>query len=619
MTIILKRDVPNTATAQGDAFIAGLTEGMPDALGMGYPLRRYEWAIEHREWLWPDVKLDFVEHPYLEPIYKDEHPYIVVCKAGQMGLSEWAVTDAFWACDARGANVLYLLPGTGDVQDFSTTRVGLAIEASPYIAGIIAPPETAGGYLQRARDRTTLKRVRNRFLYLRHGSVRKDGRAPHLKVAAIDLLIFDEIDEMDQRAPLIAEKRLGHSALKWQRWISTPSIPEFGIHRKLLESDHREWLVKCKRCNEWQPLDPFVNLIRKMDGAGRPTKWFHKRGSPEEPRVVCRKCKKPLDRLGKGEWVARHPERTVHGYHVNKLVNPRADLLEIIRKGQTYNETERKEWYNQDLGLPYRTAGGGFDEVLLRGTIKGYRAPQAAARTAMGVDVGAMLHVVIREYFKIEVNGVEETVRRAVFIGEVDEFDDLDDLIRRYGVRKTVVDALPETRAAMAWASKHKSHRVKLVYFATGKMGTKRDDPTREKPNEEYIVELDRTRWFDEMRGMMQSGEIWNPAGLFTWAPDYPIHFQRMTRVLDVDADGNPYARWVSAGADHYVLADLYCNAALDIMGPALVGDGAVMMSGDGKGRKDTVEVEGKKAGWDLEDAEPGDTTGRRQRKSAWR
>jgi hypothetical protein len=588
----------------------GLSRLLPgvetELVGLGEPRARAEWAREHREWLWPDLRLDFEEHKYLEGLYQDEAAEIVVRKAAQMGLSEWAITDGFWAADARGANVLYLLPGTSDVQDFSTTRMGLAIEASPYIASIISP-ERGGSYRTISRDRTTLKRIRNRFFYLRHGSVRPDGRAPHLRTAQIDLLVFDELDELDRRAPAIADKRLGHSRLKWKRWISTPTLPDMGIDAKMKESDQRRWIVKCEHCNERQPLDPFVNLILETDAAGRPSKWFHTRGKPEQPFVGCRKCGKRMDRLAEGEWVPQFPEQAIHGYQINKLMSARVDLYNLIRKGQTYDETERQEWWNQDLGLPYQPSGSGFEESLLRSVEQPYRMPIADDRGYMGIDVGAVLHVVIRKW---HASGNGRPTRRAVFIGEVETFAELDDLWERYDVRYAVIDALPEKHKAIEWAAPH-SGLAKVAFYATGAAGTRYDEAAREKGHEDFTIEIDRTRYFDGLRADFLAQEVSNPADLQSQVPEYFKHYGRLTRVMVQSRDGSSYASWVKSGDDHFAHADLYCRAAMEMAGPPIEGDAAVMVGGDERPEKREATLRE-----DWEQADQGDGRGK---KSAWR
>jgi hypothetical protein len=603
-----RRDARDVDERIGESLISAMGRGTGiQTVALGEPHERMAWALEHRHYLWPDLKLDFEHHAFLRDLYEDEHPHIVLDKASQMGASEWAITDAFWAGDARGANVLYLLPGVGDVTDFSTARVGLAIEASPYIASIITPDigSRADGYRTAARDRATLKRVRNRFFYLRHGSVRADGRAPHLKTAQIDLVIYDEYDEIDPRAPALADKRQNDSLLKWTRWISTPTLPDWGIDRKLAESDYRQWFVTCQKCGTEQALDPFKNLILEADAAGRPRKWFHKRGHPESVFLGCNKCGKPLDREAPGTWIATNPGAEAHGYHLNRLMSPRTDLHALVKKGQTYDETERKEWFNQDLGMPYQPEGSGFTESLIRSSYRGYRMPIGDYRCMMGVDVGAVLHVVIRKFI--------EGGRQAVFVGTVDKFEQLDDLVERYDVKMTVVDALPETRSATKWVKAHPG-RAKIAFYATGAAGTKYSEETREKVGDEYVVDLDRTRHFDGLRADFLSGEVVNPAGLEGLEPDYIRHFGRVTRVMETDKTGGHYARWVRSGDDHFVHSEIYCRAAMEISGPPMVGETTTFLGGgeETNGREETIEIPGERGSW-----EPEDGDGRR--KSAWR
>ena len=572
----------------------------------GSPEGRLDWALQHRSMLWPDIPLDFESHKYLKGIYDDEHPYIAAQKAAQLGLSEWLITDAFWGADVKGANTLYILPRTGDVSDFSATRFGLAIEASPYIASIIiADRGKSAGYQSRTRDRSTLKRIRNRFLYMRHGGVKADGRAPQLKTSAIDLLIYDEYDEIDSRAPSLAEKRLQHSSLKWQRKISTPSYANRGINAVLNESDYRVWMMKCEHCGHWQPLDPLKNLIMETDSTGRPVKWFHKRGKRKKVYAGCVKCAKPIDRLADGEWVAKFPGREIHGYYVNPLLSPEIDLWKIIETGLRTDPEEQRQWMNQTLGITYQPKGGGFSETKVNNSYRDYVPPFRSKRCAMGVDVGAQLHVIIRRY--------KGDINQAVFIGTVTHFEELDTLMERYGVRMVVVDALPETRKAREFADRWK-HRAYVAFYVGGETAAKRAALVTEKEDEQ-TVEIDRTRAIDAVRVGYESGKTINYTAAQRDEPDHKTHLMSMTRVLNKRTDGKIYATWVATGADHYAHAEVYVHIAMQLMGLPVGGEGAVMAtdSDNGKQAKKTRTPKPDRTtqgGWDNR-ADGG-------RKSAW-
>jgi len=249
-----------------------------------------------------------------------------------------------------------VFPTETHVTDFSTARIGPALEASPYLTQIVMEGSGSDGKRRKRTDRVTLKRVRDRFLYLRGGQVKPDGKAPQLKSIDADVLILDEVDEMDVRAPAIAVKRLGHSALREERWISTPTYPGVGIHAKWLESDQREWFVRCGHCGEWQPLT-IQQVVTEWDTLGRPVVW-HGQGEGRA-FIACRKCEREINRLQSGRWVPAYPDREIVGYHLTKLFSATTPLLDIVLALQTVNETKRREAFNQDLGETYTPRGGG--------------------------------------------------------------------------------------------------------------------------------------------------------------------------------------------------------------------------------------------------------------------
>jgi hypothetical protein len=159
----------------------------------------------------------------------------------------------------------------------------------------------------------------------------------------------------------------------------------------------------------------------------------------------------------------------------------------------------------------------------------------------------------------------------------------------------------------MEWAESHEG-RAKVAYYATGKAGSKRSEAAREKPADKFTIEIDRTRYFDGLRGDYLAGEIVNPESISSQVPEYYRHYARVNRVVNLDGGGNPYATWVRTGDDHYVHADIYCRAAMEIIGPVAEGETSTMLSGDEE-REQNVKIPGERAGWEPEDG---------KRKSAW-
>lgn len=523
------------------------------------------WTQSKRPLLGPDKPVDFTAHPYLLDLYNTKAKRLVVYKASQMGASEYLISYAFHAADQRKATVLYVFPTDVHLRDFSAGRIGPAIAASDYLTSIVIPAHGKGA------DRTTLKRVRNRFLYLRGGKVAPDGSAPQLKAVDADVLILDEVDEMDRRAPTIAEKRLGASKIAEVRMVSTPTYHDLGIHAAWQLSDQREWHIRCWRCGERQPLT-IDSIVIEWDELQRPAKWH---GQQEDRAwTACRKCGRELNHLAQGEWVAAKPDVKVIGFHLTRLFSPMVDLLAIVTSLSTVDETVRKETFNQDLGLPHVPRGGKLTTEALDACIRDYGlGPKSDEVTTAGVDVGSVLNVVIRGPVDIETG--ERPLRYAA---EVPTFDELGTILTKFKVKTCVIDALPETRKARELQSAFPLGVVWLAYYSTQRTGSKKLKPI--EPNiSEGVVNLDRTRTLDEMFAQVYAGTRSLPLDIKTVSRYYK-QMQTSVRVVEKTrgGKGESVARYVETGADHYAHAENYENVAAS--GSLMAGGsvGVVMM-----------------------------------------
>jgi len=503
------------------------------------------WTIVNRPMLKPGALFDVVTHGYLTDLYCERSRVVVVYKASQMGASEYAISYALHAADQRLATCLYVFPTDTHVSDFSSARLGPALESSPYLSSVVVDGTGADG--KRGADRVTLKRVRDRFIYLRGGQVKPNGQSPQLKSIDADVLVLDEVDEMDPRATSIAQKRLGHSSIKEERWISTPTYPGVGIHAKWLESDQREWFVCCAHCGERQPIT-IGQIVDEWDELGRPVRWHD--------YIACVKCGKALERLGKGEWVAAYPGKEIVGYHLTKLFSPLVTVVDVVKALDTTDETKRREAYNQDLGLPYTPRGGQMtDEVLDRCRRDYSHHPLNGEETVMGADVGKVIHVVIR--------GPRNSVtgeRPQRWAGEVESFEALGQLMRRYAVTRAVIDALPETRKVRELQAAFERGVVWLAYYVPQKTGTRTVDAEIWNAAD-GVVSVDRTRSLDETMSRFYEQENTLPAYARDLR-DYYAHLKSPVRLLERGPGGQLVATYVESGPDHLAHAENYCTIA---------------------------------------------------------
>ncbi len=478
--------------------------------------------------------------PALQELYKDRHPFIVVQKAAQVFISEYLINSALWVADSgqggRG-NALYVMPTQTQVNDFSQARIDKAIGESAYLQTRLFPPPPG----RPGPARQQLKKVGTGYIYLR-GS----DSSRQLTSVDADIVLLDEYDLMAEGALERATKRLASSRLGWLRIASTPRYPEAGINGLFLQSDQRFYFLKCPACGLDQKLEWDENVDQKRC------------------LVVCRRkrCRKPMDLWAPGRWEATAPgNEWVHGYHLNRLYSPLANIAQIVYESQATTPAALQEFQNSVLGETFVPPGGRISLDVLDRCRRDYLLPESseAAATYMGVDVGLKLHVVIRQWMG------EDLLSRALFVGEVDGFPDLHELIRRFNVNEAVIDGLPDTHAARTFARESPGCTVRLAYYRSeGGDESGHEDGVR-------IRRLVRTATLDGMFQTFQEGQAQLPRNarhlggrVRDGLGEYYREMQALSRTLEQNALGNWVARYVDAGkADHFAHAEAYCWDAL--------------------------------------------------------
>lgn len=175
----------------------------------------------------------------------------------------------------------------------------------------------------------------------------------------------------------------------------------------------------------------------------------------------------------------------------------------------------------------------------------------------MGVDVGSLLHVVVRG----PLNGDGERPQR--FAGELATFDELGRLIRQYRPRRVVIDALPETRMARALQADFPEGLIWLAYYTEG---SKDEAAVRFDPKNGTVL-VDRTRALDATLAgfspVVQENTL-PAAAREIGAGSYYRHMTEPVRVVETASGraGKDVARYVSEKADHFAHAENYCWVA---------------------------------------------------------
>jgi hypothetical protein len=492
-------------------------------------------------------EFDFAGHEYLKGLYIDEAPVVIIRKAAQMGASEYAISRALHFAATKGGRVVYFFPSDHDVSEFSQDRFGPAISQSEYLSSLVKNTDTIG-----------LKHIGEGSIYFR--GMRSPTR---MKSVPADFIIFDEVDEMKPANIDLARKRLGHSEWGWELALSTPSLPGYGIDAAFVETDQRFWLLKCERClSSWCLEDEFLE--------------HH--GAPSDPRteicfikgpegletLVCLKCGRALH-PDCGKWAAKY-DRPTHGYHLSKFASVILSERERQAGVKTKPAALLAEWrrtqfpaefYASELGLPYLAADGGLTAQELQALVGNYSELSKGKKCFMGVDQGNGLHVVVKEPYEAKdmvfvVRTHHEPQAEATF-GHLDYFMDA------FDVRACVIDALPNTHAARAFAQRYPG-RVFLAYYGDTQKGLA--DWSRDKEGT-AMVTINRTEALDKWRDTYQKGARRIPRieGPVT---EYVKQMTNILRSVSEDPEsGAKRARWVKRGPDHFAHADSYAEIAL--------------------------------------------------------
>lgn len=497
---------------------------------------RLSYAINHHRNIRGE-KMRFDDKPYLIALFHDPHPRISVMSCVQMGKTEWLMVSAFYYSEGA-LQVMYVLPDEVIRNTVVANRIDTVLKSVPYYQTQVRNDSA------RATDNRSLKHFGKGSIFFASSNA-----AGTFIEKPLDVILADEMDRFDMLNYEKADDRLSASPYKIKYEAANPTVGSYGIARRYEQSDGRAWHVRCDHCGERQPLDWFENVVQHTGDKSADYRLIDRdwhEGSSQDIRLYCRKCIKPINRLAVGEWVAKYPGRRDHGYHLSKLMGPHIEIAELydkFRKGLG-DDTKLQVFYNSDLGLPYAGVGSKLSDEVLNACCEDYLMPAEAEPCVIGVDVGKRLHVVIRQILPGE-------RLRAVFIGTVPDFEDLDILMARFKTVAIAIDALPETRKVREFIARH-PHISWMVRYQQKIVDVNKDDEKR-------VLTIDRTQAMDRVLSFFLRKSFVNPRNAQSLDHgDYYRLLKAPTRLYD--GDDNRF-NWLG-DPDHYFHAEVYALLA---------------------------------------------------------
>ena len=500
-------------------------------------------------------------HPWVVEMHNSKASYNWAMKGAQLGITEVIINRALYALDKLRKDVLYVLPTLTTASDFSKARFGGALSLSDYLKRLFT--DTNAVNIKQAGDRT---------LYIRGA-----GGKGNLVSIPVGELLLDEVDRMPLKQVWLALERLSGQLRKSVWGISTPTIPNKGIHKLYQDSSQEHFFFKCPRCGrstEFTWPDSF-----ELCGE-HPT-------DPDCERsfLKCLECNGQLEHQQKPDYLAggiwtptndAHRNRDVRGFYINQLysftITP-GELAVAFLRGNG-DEFALQEFHNSKAGQPFIGDGAQVDDVMLDSCIRAYTKkdppPNKAGRLiTMGVDRGRWNYVEVTEWFlpknrrTLDANAAAKSkvLFETKFLDE--DFDQMVNmLMRKWQVLGCVVDADPGPMDARRFARRYPGF-VWLCRYRSGVRG--REITISEEDDGAPMATVDRTNWLAAALGRFKADPptIELPRDV---SNDYREHMKALVARYEKDDDGEPYLDYVKTDADHFAHTRAYSEIALSLV-----------------------------------------------------
>ncbi len=511
--------------------------------------------------LLPDGKTYRLDtHDDLLAIARDTAPIVVVEKAAQKGVTELMIRLQFWLA-YKSFSSAYFLRSVPYMRLQVQRRVEPLIAANPKLLKALfadASEDTDRGDGEekvkvpkkyRSRDNLRLKKLWNGWCFYMGLQSEADVR-----MFPLDAIFVDEVETLKPELTVALHERLYHSPLKWERWFSQPTVAGYGIDERFAESDQRFFHLCCLYCGKWFNLEEnFPSVLAAVTKEGRnlwgpdmsPHLWF-----PDYEWVYCcpfcKRTYRTFDHVRK-EWVAKRPEREVHGYHLSQLYSPTLTAKDVARlwHRSQFSVRRKERFYNSVLGFPY--SGGERQpitpEKCFFGDFDCGIQDPPAPRTA-GVDVGDSNYLVVLEA------GADGRLR-VIWVEEFQgpgKWEGIRNRVRDLKVGAIGVNAMPYKDSAKKLIRQLGSEvRGLLIYDTAGRTAAFGEEDKEFGQGIPYLT-VNRTELMDGTVDEVLSGKIVLPRKGTREAEDLVRHL--MNYIVEYDEAGN--RSYVRGRQDHF-------------------------------------------------------------------
>ncbi len=504
-------------------------------------------------------------------------------KASQIGLTVLMICEMM-AQMMAGRSGMYVMPTDSWMGKFVRNRIDPMVPNVPFYRAHYA-----------TRGRVDVKNVSMKTFFNRRVVFSGANVVNNFYEMPASWYVIDELDRCKAANLKYLDDRLSRQQVKIKRMISNPTFEGVGIHAEYQRSDQKRYLQKCPACNEWQELTYWANIVRQVDD----TRWVLQDRSIQarindiarreslgdaaeivaaqleqsdggDATIYCHRCQRPIDRFSIGKWEKTYQDRTISGYTASKVIGDVNRSGAMVRLYQQHNASlfdpsQAQRFRNNDLAEPYREPGSSITDELLDACVYEYQPPlklpwtfnSIDIRFALGgVDVGQpQLHVWIAALI------LWKRLPTLVYLKTdiVNEFEEVEDLGKRFRVAAWCVDGQPETRIARAFCRRAPGRY--MVFYR--KQDTSKPDAIDYK---ERSLNVNRTESIDRFYARIAEGRLLIPPG---WRHfnhgDFKTHLTAPQRVTDL-SDDPPKINWTKPlVGDHFLHSGNYLNLATTV------------------------------------------------------
>lgn len=264
-------------------------------------------------------------------------------KCRQSEFSETEINYALYKCITKDYyNVRHLFPTASVANQVAKEKITVAIDTSPNIRRMLDRP-----FNLTEKKFTTFSFYTVDGAYNEHG-----GRGP-----SSEHIIFDEYNTHNPKIKEVYAASTEHARYGGLKiFISTPTLPNMGIHQEFLMGSQNHWQCTCADCGREQELlfpDNIINFVEK----GKYANTDEEDKALEQTYIGCRYCGAYINKTSAvyeqtARWKAKYPMRKdVSSYLITGLMLAWKTGKEINRKYLRMRFAH--QFYNEVIGIQY--------------------------------------------------------------------------------------------------------------------------------------------------------------------------------------------------------------------------------------------------------------------------